>query len=575
VDHSTGGADPTAAASAGASGPSDGPPARAVADPLPEGLPRDLERPGGLPPDPGSPDRPPASPEHVQTHLSHVLLTPERVYKLHKAVDLGFVDFSRRAERNADAAREVRLNRRLAPDVYLGVAPVERDPASGHLRVGALRADPSALRDDCEHCVVMRRLPEGRDALSLLEAGALDRAELERVADRVAGFHDAQGLGQPAPFAPGVWRERVAAPVRANCDAIEGAGADALPGDRVGALRERSEAALERLAGPLEARRRQGLAVDGHGDLHLPHIWLERGDAPPVIIDCIAFDETLRRIDAASDVAFLAMDLRYRGRRDLAEALLSRYAATRDDYGLYEVVDFYVSYRAAVRAKVAALTSGEQEVPAAQRERARASASRHLELALAALEETAPGAVFLVGGVVGTGKSTAARALAEAVGAVVLSSDRLRKRLAGLAPGAPGSDALYRPGARQAVYDGLLERAERVAASGRPAVIDATWSRRDLRERARELAARLGVPCRMVETRCPRDEALRRLARRAERGGDPSDAGPERYDASVAEFEPLAGWDASRHLALDTHASDWRERLRAFAGAAEAAPGDG
>jgi aminoglycoside phosphotransferase family enzyme len=131
--------------------------------------------------------------EQVQTHISHLFLTPARVYKLRKAVNLGFVDFTTRSERNADCIREVQLNRRLAPDVYLGVAPVERGPDG--FMVGELAdAPPVALSDAAEHCVVMRRLPTGRDALSLLSAGRLRRRHIDAVADRIASFHQENRL---------------------------------------------------------------------------------------------------------------------------------------------------------------------------------------------------------------------------------------------------------------------------------------------------------------------------------------------------------------------------------------------
>lgn len=174
-----------------------------AAEPLPAGLAEALARPAAHPLDPSAA----AGVRHVQTHLSHVYLTGARAWKLRKAAALGFVDFSRRAERNADCEREVRLNRRLAPDVYLGVAPVEPTPEGG-FRVGAIVAEPDAtalIADAREQVVAMRRLPEGRDALSLLERGALRAAHVDAVATRLAGFHAGHGLGTPAPFAPDAW----------------------------------------------------------------------------------------------------------------------------------------------------------------------------------------------------------------------------------------------------------------------------------------------------------------------------------------------------------------------------------
>ena len=529
---------------------------------LAEGLIGALSRPAAHPHDPDAA----RGVAHVQTHISHVFLTATRVYKLRKAVDLGFLCFATRAERNADCLREVTLNRRLAPDVYLGVAPVEA--VAGGFRIGALRecAAGGDIEPNAEHCVVMRRLPTGRDALSLLEHGALSAGQLERVAALVAGFHARVGLGRPAPFSREEWRERIRRPVEANFEAL---GEDVLTLPE--GLADETHAAvrdfLEREASRFEARRLAGRGVDAHGDLHLQHVFFEQDDADPILIDCIEFSDELRRIDAASEVAFLAMDLRYRGRKDLAEGFLRTYAQESDDFDLYRVVDFFLSYRAAVRAKVAAIAAGEAEIDAGQRDRAAESAARHLELAHEALAPRPAGPLVLVCGAVGTGKSTAAAVIADALGGAVIASDRVRKRLAGLSPterprGAE-QDVLYAEAMTDRVYAGLFERADPVSASGRAAVLDATWSRRRHREDALSFAGERGLRVLLVRTHCARDVALRRLAARAALGRDPSDAGPERFDASVAAFENESEWPAAARIEASTERDLWRQQLRA------------
>jgi hypothetical protein len=294
-------------------------------------------------------------------------------------------------------------------------------------------------------------------------------------------------------------------------------------------------------------------------------VWFERDDAEPLAIDCIEFSERLRRIDAAAEVAFLAMDLGYRRATGLAARFLRRYARASDDFDLYAVVDYFASYRAAVRAKVASVAARDAAIPAEQRAQAAQSALRHLELAAQALAPRGAGALVLVGGVVGTGKSTAAEALADAVEGVVISSDRVRKREAGLAPtaraGAPPGGGIYTREWSERVYAGLLSRAAPVAASGRVAILDATWATRAQRARAREAARALGVPLRWLETRCAEATALSRLAQRAAAGRDPSDAGPELYARSRAGFEPLAPDEGLAGEALDTGAAGWREDL--------------
>lgn len=502
--------------------------------------------------------------EHVQTHLSHVFLAPARVYKLRKAVDFGFVSFASRAERNADCVREVLLNRRLAPDVYLGVVRVLGRGAGA--RFGDLEEPKpdAALDPEHEHCVVMRRLPQGRDALALLSRGAFGATHVERVATRMAEFHASHRLGPPPPLDREAWLARIRGPIEANFEAL-GAAAGIVADALVRETRLAALTALARLEGRLDARRRAGLLVDGHGDLHLQHVFFERDDAPPLLIDCLEFNDDLRRIDAASEVAFLAMDLRYRGRRDLAEHFLATYASASDDFDLYSVVDFFTSYRAAVRAKVAALAAGEPEIDAAQRAKAAESARSHFMLARRALDAPPPGPLVLVSGAVGVGKSTAARVAQETLSGAIVASDRVRKRLAGLEPtdrvrGAR-QEALYADAMTDRVYAALLERAAPVLTSGRAVVLDATFARRRHRAQALGFAERGGFHPILLEIRCDRETALARLAAREARGTDPSDAGPGRYDASVAAFEPTDEWPMEGRITVDTAAPDWREQL--------------
>jgi hypothetical protein len=525
---------------------------------------RALAAPGAYPDDPSAS----AGVESVQTHLSHVFLTRERVYKFRKAVDLSFVCFTQRAERNADCLREVALNRRLAPDVYHGVAPLLRDPVRiGPLAETLLRAPAGS--PEPEHCVVMRRLPAGRDALTLLARAALSDAQIERAATLIARFHAQHGLGTPAPFAPEAWLRRCVGPAEDNLRLLAAAPPGLLASDALRELATRTRAFAEASAERFERRRLAGRAVDGHGDLHLQHLWFERDDADPIAIDCLEFSEALRRIDAAAEVAFPAMDLRYRGATAKAERFLRSYARESDDFDLYGVVDFFASYRASVRAKVASIAASDAGIDAAQRERAAESARRHLDLALQMLAPRGSGVLVLVGGIVGTGKSTAAAELAEALAGVVIASDRVRKHEAGLAPtqraGSGLDSGLYDPARREQVYAGLLERAAPVLASGRSALLDATWSRAADRERARAFAHAHGVRAFFVETRCSRSVALERLARRRAAASDASDAGPEFHARSVARFEPLREWPAADLRVVGTDREDWKRELRVLA----------
>jgi aminoglycoside phosphotransferase family enzyme/predicted kinase len=497
--------------------------------------------------------------ELIQTHLSWVFLTGKRVYKVRKPVALGFVDFCSQSSRNQDCLREVALNRRLAPDVYLGVAPLKGGPAGAW--VGPVGESLSA---GFEHCVVMRRLPAGRDALRLLLRGSLSEAHLEAVARMLADLHRHSGLGVPAPFSSEAWLASCCEPLRACGRALEGVDARVAPAGQLARCLARASSFERTCADRFEARREAGRAVDGHGDLHLDHVWFERGADHPIAIDCLEFDESLRRIDAASEVAFLAMDLRYRDSWRLGERFLSAYAGEMDDYGLYGVVDYFIAYRALVRAKVAALASRDVGIPELQRESAGESARRHVELADRALAPSGRGRLIAVGGAVGTGKTTVAAAVADHLGGVVISADRVRKHLLGLAATDRAPESAYEPAARRRIYGAILDRANPVLESGRTVVLDATFGCAALRDRVLTLGHQRDVPTHFIEVRCSPDVARRRLARRAAEGRSASDAGPELHDASRVGFEPPTEWPEADRICIETDVTSWPMAVARF-----------
>ncbi|MFN2425436.1 MAG: AAA family ATPase [Candidatus Binatia bacterium] len=520
----------------------------------------------------------------VDTHISHVFLTGARAYKLRRPVSLAFLDFTSAAERLADCLREVALNRRLAPDVYLGVAPVLA--AGKSVCIGPIGENPSADPDALEHCVVMRRLKAGRDLLSMLERDAVTPLQIDRIAVRLALFHAGHSLGQPAPWSAEDWLACTTAPARANFDALAGAPPQLAPPAQVERARQLACAFAEARRDDFEARRAAGRIVDGHGDLHCEHVWFEHDEDEPLMVDCLEFREDFRRIDAASDAAFLAMDLAYRERPDLAARFLRRYAQASGDYHLFSVIDYFLSYRALVRAKVASLRATDASMSEEERGAAAVSVRRHLDLGLDFLDTPGRGCVMITCGSIGTGKSTVAEALADANGGVVISSDRLRRDSGDTArePAGYGQDR-YSDAARAAVYEQLLEQAGYVVDSGRVAILDATFSRRAWRDAAARWAQQRGCEASLVEVVAPRDAVLARLAAREEAAasrqpderrqtpgsGDASEAGPGLYDAMRAEFEDPVEWPAARLVRIDTSRPDWREQ--AAAAARRLAPG--
>jgi hypothetical protein len=489
--------------------------------------------------------------ELVETHVSRVFLRGAEVIKVKKPVSLGFLDFRTLEQRKAACEAEVRLNARLAPHVYRGVVPI-RLGGDGRARLGG----DGPIVDWAVH---MARLPDERRADVLLARGELSADMIDAVARRIAAFHAAIPSDDHATRfgAPEVIRGNVEenfaqtrGSIRRYLDASE---AEEIVRWQTSFVRDHEDLLLERM--------KKGRVRDGHGDLRLEHVYFEEGRAP-TILDCIEFNERFRFADVCADVAFLSMDLAGHGRVDLAEQLLARYARASNDYDLYALVDFYESYRAFVRGKIASVTAADEGVPAAARARAEDDARRYFLLALSADRRSllAP-AVVAVGGILASGKSTVAERIAAETSAPVVDADRTRKGMLGVAHEQPVHTGAWRgaydPRFTEDVYAEVLRRAGVVLASGRPVVIDASFRSRATRAAARALAVEHGVPFRFVECRASPDVCRARLARR-EREPGVSDGRLAIFDAFVSKFEPVTEIDAQEHVVLDT-TRPWEE----------------
>jgi aminoglycoside phosphotransferase family enzyme/predicted kinase len=461
----------------------------------------------------------------AETHISRVFLTGDRAYKLLKAVDAGFVDFTDRETRLAATRAEYELNRRFSPDVYLGLADVHED---GEL---------------VDQMVVMRRMPEQRRLRGMLVAlgspglDGRERASLEqevegclrRVARSIASVHLSGGALR-GPDAAMATRDSVARHWEENFTAIEPHVGDVIERDEFDAVRDLARGYLAGSAELFDRRIAAGWIRDGHGDLRAEDIFcLEDG---PRILDCLAFAEEYRVGDVLADIGFLAMDVIHLASEGLAEQLMACYHEFSGELHPESLARHYIAYRAHVRVKIACLK-------AEQGDRSHVEEARQLHrLALRQLHRSRRRMV-LVGGGPGTGKSTVSRAISEELGLALCVSDEIRKDLAGLdhradASAAPG-EGIYTSEVTDRTYEEMLSEAAALLGRGESVVLDASWSSRRHRDAAGEFAGECGAELVEIECRVPTETARERVASRT---GDPSDATVEVVDAMAVSFEP-------------------------------------
>ncbi len=476
----------------------------------------------------------------VETHISWVVLAGDYAYKIKKPLDLGFLDFSTLAKRRAACDEEVRLNRRLAPDLYLDVVGI-----GGEADFPRIGGPPPHV----EYAVRMRRFDRAQELDRLLAAGALAAERIDELAAAVARFHAGVPRATPAdPYGTAAVGLANAVANFAHVSRLEHA-ADV--GARVDALHRWTLAEHARVAPAMDARLADGFVRECHGDLHLANIVLFAGRV--TVFDCIEFNPALRWIDTMAEIAFTAMDLVHRGRRDLAQRFVNGYLEATGDYAGLAVLRFYVVYRAMVRAKIAAIRTA-QEADAAARARGHADLLAHLALA-EGFARPSRRALLVTCGASGSGKSVAAGALADTGDWIRVRSDVERKRLAGLAAGDRSGSGLaaglYTGDMTGQTYARLAALARTVLGAGYPVIVDATFLARAQRARFRALAAELGVPFAILVPRTPVATMRARVAAREAAGGDASEATVAVLERQLAAAEPLADDEADAAVAFD------------------------
>ena len=491
---------------------------------------------------PSAYDHPVERVETLETHISYVLLAGAYAYKIKKAVDLGFLDFTTLPARHFYCLEELRLNRRLAPDLYLEVIPITS--SAGYPVIGG-QGTP------IEYTVKMRRFSQDALLDRVVARDALSPTHVDAIAAKVAQFHASipvAGVEQPYGAPTTVYE-----PTLANIRQLEQLLANAPDLAILNEHRHWVEQQHAQLADVIAARKRDGFVRECHGDLHLGNIALI--DGVPTIFDCLEFSEALRWIDVMNETAFLVMDLEAADRPQLAWRFLNDYLERTGDYAGLAVLRYYAAYRAMVRALVSLLRSRQLAPRLAVESPIEDGRRRYSQLAHAYAKPVCP-ALVITHGFSGSGKTFLTQSLVELTGAIRVRSDVERKRLLSvLADKSPTKDVgsgLYAPDATVSTYQRLLDLARVIVGSGHIAVVDATFLTRWQRDLFRDLAATKTMPYAIVDVTASVEIMRQRIIDRLAQRTDPSDADLAVIEHQLAHHDPLAPDELDRVITIDS-----------------------
>ncbi|UYP31390.1 bifunctional aminoglycoside phosphotransferase/ATP-binding protein [Pseudomonas sp. Z8(2022)] len=477
----------------------------------------------------------------IETHISWVLLTGPYAYKIKKPVNFGFLDFTSLEARRHFCEEELRLNQRLARDLYLEVLPI-----SGSEDAPSLDGSTPAI----EYALKMRQFPQEQLLSAIQVRGELNNTHIDALAEQIATFH-LNAPKVPQEHALGS-AQAVMAPVQQNFDQIRPMLSEQADLQQLDALEAWAQSSYERLQPLLTERKAQGFIRECHGDIHLGNA--AQIDGNVVLFDCIEFNEPFRLTDVTADIAFLAMDLEDRGLKCLARRFISGWLERTGDYAALQLLNFYKAYRAMVRGKVALFRLGQEQDPV---QRAVILRQYRGYAALAESYSAIPTPFLAIThGVSAVGKSHVAMRLVEALGAIRLRSDIERKRLFGEQSSATRNQlaaGIYSTDASQATYQRLHQLAREVLHAGFPVVIDATYLKTVQRQAASEVAEDTGTPFLIIDCHAPDAVIAGWLEQRQNEGKDPSDATLEVIRSQQANREPLDADELAHSKRVDTH----------------------
>jgi aminoglycoside phosphotransferase family enzyme/predicted kinase len=478
----------------------------------------------------------PGSVQLMQTQMSFVFIAGDYVYKVKKPVNLGYLDYTTLEKRRYFCQREVELNRRLCPDAYLGVVPIVK--ARGKINLGG-------RGKVVEYAVKMRYLPQDRMMNVLLASNQVSVEMVTRVAQRLAEFHrEAETNATISAFGD---IGAIKVNTEENFDQTEKSIGRAISQGKYDRIKNYTRRFIEDNASLFRQRVAGGRIRDCHGDLHAAHICFTDSIC---IYDCIEFNDRFRYGDVASEIAFLAMDLDHYGRADLSHSFVNAYTGFSRDRELLKLLNFYKCYRAYVRGKVESFKLDDPYI--SEREQAQEVARSYFDLA--SFYTRAKPALFITVGLVGTGKTAIAQALAKRLGLVAISSDVTRKQLAGIPLTEHRfedfSGGIYSAEFSRRTYDTMLTQAKDVLRDGGSVILDASFIKSAERRKAKTLAQETGADFFVLE--CILDEALikQRLAERLQ-ASTVSDGRVEILEPQKSQFEPITDVPETNHVIID------------------------
>ena len=489
----------------------------------------------------------------IETHISWVFLSGVYAYKIKKALNLGFLDFSTLDKRKFYCEEELRLNGRLAPELYLTVIPITGTP--DHPQLGG-------SGEAFEYAVKMRRFPQQALLSHMLKQHLLADTHVRQIIAEVTNFH------QTIPAATAGTRygnpDHVAAPVHENFVQIRECTHDPEHLELVEQVRAWTEQQFESSFRSFRRRKEQGFIRECHGDMHLGNMAVV--DDRIVIFDGIEFNPDLYWIDVMSEVAFLCMDLEYHEKRDFVYRFLNGYLETTGDYQGLRVFRYYLTYRAMVRAKVACIRLSQEAGRGLQWPQAQ-EFERYLRLALSYTQPQRP-ALFITHGLSGSGKSTLSGPLVEPLAAIRIRSDRERQRMFGKGKREGGAvtigEGVYSGDATRQTYGKLAELAEAVLQSGYSVIIDATFLERQQRDEFKQLADRVKAPIHILFFHADADVLRQRIRGRQREGNDISEADLSVLEHQLAVYAGLEADEQSYTVTIDTESVSREEQILAL-----------